>query len=67
MSNNSPDLPEYVYIHNVEYNTITESLPLKSDDLIVISINPLNDKALKVKLSTIKKNCYINGYGYYEP
>ncbi len=68
MENNSSNIPEYVYVHNVVYDTITYSSTSSFDgDLTIISIEPLNENAKKVKLSTIKKKCYINGYGIYVP
>lgn len=68
MVKNSSNTPEYVYIHNVDYNTTTAiSTSTFGGDLTIISIVPLNENAIKVKLSTIEKKCYINGYGIYEP
>ena len=65
---NSLNIPEYVYMHSVVHNKETISSASSFDDgLIIISIKPLNDDAIKVKLTTIKKKCYINGYGIYEP
>lgn len=59
----SNNIPEYVYVHN-----FSKSLDDDFDrDITIISINKLNDNAEKVKLSTINKKCYINGYGLYEP
>ena len=67
MPNNTSNIPEYVYIHNISVNKAISSTLLNSDDFTIISIDPLTENAVKVKLSTIKKKCYINGYGIYEP
>jgi len=69
MANNSLNKPEYVYVHDIHALNIDHDSSKSSfdDDLTIISIRPLNDDAIKVKLSTIKKKCYINEYGFYEP
>jgi len=65
MTMDSINKPEYVYIHNVVNNKTTASS--FNEDLTIISIDKLNENAIKVKLSTIEKKCYINGYGIYNP
>lgn len=60
--------PEYVYIATTEYKSVICSPNTKFDGTIgVISTKKLTENSKKVKLSSIKEKCYINGYGWYNP